>query len=928
MPDDNEILFAAEVDDSGLAEFAGVFEKYMQEMAIAAEQGFDKVDKRIEKTGRKSAILGGIVAGLANQFVAMGMKAVAGVKNFVSSSIQLAARLDVLETVLKRVGMQAGYSTVQLANFEAEVKSSGITTEAARQSMLLMIRANIDLEHASNLATIAQNAAVIAGINSSQAFERLILGIQKGEPELLDELQITLDRERAYSSLAAQLGKSKDALTDAQKQEAIIQDIYKQSTGIIGVYDDAMGDAGKQAGSLARHIDNLKELIGSTFQEAYSEQISFMTEMLVDLATWFEENEESVQEFGDMITSVLKTATALLDIVLKQLIELPGKIKGWGMSLAGFFNDIFAQLSEKEMQRRMDNIGLYFKDALLLISTLVAGFVSALVNVVLFAARLIKNYIKVLKGEIRTWDALKDAVSEDWEAMGSNIRRDMLRTSESVRSSLFGIEEGAEDAKEEIQQLNKAILELGESSPAAIQQVTDIFDAEEEKREEAKAKRSLKASRDETERELRDSWRRQDIERKFQEGLDSIEEGAEEDRTEGHEDYLEARKEAAKDNSDDLLQIEEAYQKRLRDIQEDFEYNAEEFARKRDAIGLLRLQRQKNKELKKADDNRKEARKKANKSYDKQLEDIEKNYKEIQKEIDDSITEQLDALEDARKKDYENYERSLDRQKEIRDLHEQWAQDDRDKANQKWLDDQGHVFSQIEGLTFTGLMAIASQYEGYYGDMTEMYKNFLRDMTVASDEWDGAIFIPTREIYDENIYGGGKEYPYGIPPGHEDYEEPEDEEEFDPYDQGEIHREYPLPPLDDEGNYDPFKDPAFIDWWYSWRDPHYDPAHPDPYNPFEDPYFWQWYFARYGSESRVYGQAGQVSSLLAGIGGGGMPGLTVPQEPSRLPATGPISSTDRREIHITADLLGVDPYIQQSVINTMLEIERNRGSGS
>ena len=111
------------------------------------------------------------------------------------------------------------------------------------------------------------------------------------------------------------------------------------------------------------------------------------------------------------------------------------------------------------------------------------------------------------------------------------------------------------------------------------------------------------------------------------------------------------------------------------------------------------------------------------------------------------------------------------------------------------------------------------------------------------------------------------------------------------------------------------------------------PAPAIPPWPTDNPDFWSWFTTwfqtTYGPDATIYGQAGQVSTMLAGIGvGGNMPMLTVPQEPSRLPAVGPSSTTDRREIHITADLLGVDPYIQQSVINTMLEIERNRGSGS
>ena len=69
-----------------------------------------------------------------------------------------------------------------------------------------------------------------------------------------------------------------------------------------------------------------------------------------------------------------------------------------------------------------------------------------------------------------------------------------------------------------------------------------------------------------------------------------------------------------------------------------------------------------------------------------------------------------------------------------------------------------------------------------------------------------------------------------------------------------------------------------------------------------------------------------MSTLLADALSRGRPAITVPNQlPARLPAVPPSRSVDRREIHVTADLLGVDPYMQEVVINTMLEIERNRG---
>lgn len=97
---------------------------------------------------------------------------------------------------------------------------------------------------------------------SSDAFDRLVVGIQKQEPELLDELGITLRRSDAYKRLADELGVNATTLTEAQKQQALLNDIYRQSESVLGVYEAAMETSGKQQGSLTRHIEEAQASFG------------------------------------------------------------------------------------------------------------------------------------------------------------------------------------------------------------------------------------------------------------------------------------------------------------------------------------------------------------------------------------------------------------------------------------------------------------------------------------------------------------------------------------------------------------------------------------------------------------------------------------------------------------------------------------------
>lgn len=68
-----------------------------------------------------------------------------------------------------------------------------------------MMSANIDLSRATKLATLAQDAAVIASTNSSEAFDRLIRGIQSASKETLETIGLNTNFARSYEQVAVGL---------------------------------------------------------------------------------------------------------------------------------------------------------------------------------------------------------------------------------------------------------------------------------------------------------------------------------------------------------------------------------------------------------------------------------------------------------------------------------------------------------------------------------------------------------------------------------------------------------------------------------------------------------------------------------------------------------------------------------------------------
>ena len=187
---------------------------------------------------------------------------------YAQEAASLYARYETLGVVMRTVGNNAGYTGSQMESAAKSLQKTGISMVESRQQVVRLVQAHIDLASASKLARIAQDAAVIGNVNSSDSFARLVHGIQSGQTEVLRTIGINISMENSYKTLAQQLGITTGQLTQAQKTQAVLNAVMKEGEGIAGTYEAAMGTAGKQLLSMQRYTENLKLQIGETFNEA------------------------------------------------------------------------------------------------------------------------------------------------------------------------------------------------------------------------------------------------------------------------------------------------------------------------------------------------------------------------------------------------------------------------------------------------------------------------------------------------------------------------------------------------------------------------------------------------------------------------------------------------------------------------------------
>ena len=192
----------------------------------------------------------------------------------------LAARYETLGVVMRTVGNNAGYTGAQMAGFQAGLEKTGISAIAARQSLVQMAEGQIDFARSSELARVAQNAAVIAQTNSSEGFNRMTVGIATGQSVILHHMGLMTDFEGGYQRLAVTLGKTASELTEHERVQARVNEVIRASVAIEGSYEAAMGTAGKQIQSLNRYTDNLKVAVGAVFSDALLVGVEGLTQGL------------------------------------------------------------------------------------------------------------------------------------------------------------------------------------------------------------------------------------------------------------------------------------------------------------------------------------------------------------------------------------------------------------------------------------------------------------------------------------------------------------------------------------------------------------------------------------------------------------------------------------------------------------------------
>ncbi len=237
----NEVNLKIKITDDGTLQ---VVTKKAKEAAAATDKVRKSTDNATKSKNRYNKVEKGVAGATAN-----GTKAFAKQAGSINSGLvpayatlaanvfaisaafnvlSRAAEVRTLEEGFTRLGNTVGQTASLIADSIVSITDGAISMDQALRSAASGFSAGFSTAEISGLAEVAKNASIALGRDLGDSFDRLIRGVGKLEPEILDELGIFIRLDDAAEKYAQQLGRAASSLTQAERRQAFMNEALTQ----------------------------------------------------------------------------------------------------------------------------------------------------------------------------------------------------------------------------------------------------------------------------------------------------------------------------------------------------------------------------------------------------------------------------------------------------------------------------------------------------------------------------------------------------------------------------------------------------------------------------------------------------------------------------------------------------------------------------
>jgi len=268
---------------------------------------------RILAKNETKAAFGEVKSGISSLTGALagfgiGLSAV-GIAKFSAEAVKLAASAMPIEQAFNSMASSLGQNAdSMLADLQRISKGAIDQTALMTAANTAMLLGGKTL--ASELPTlleVARAGSIALGQDMQFMFQSIITGIARQSPLILDNLGIVVDLETANRNYAASLGITVEAMTEAQKQQALLNDILR-------VAPDYIASVGAESTTAAEQIKTLAAAT-TEFKTAWGELLLEIGvgNAVAGIAGFVSNQVDVIRDFGDFLAMSAEFAAAGMD---------------------------------------------------------------------------------------------------------------------------------------------------------------------------------------------------------------------------------------------------------------------------------------------------------------------------------------------------------------------------------------------------------------------------------------------------------------------------------------------------------------------------------------------------------------------------------------------------------------------------------------
>ena len=265
----NKVEIDVKVDDKGTTKKVGLGAKQAADGLDKTAKSARTADRNLKGAAQTSAngaknfskmsqgISGGLVPAYAT--LAATIFAVSAAFNFLKN----AGNLATLQKGQIAYAAATGVAMRTLTNDIIAATDAQISFQDAASAGAIGVAAGLSGEQLTGLGKAAKDASAILGRDVTDSFNRLVRGVTKAEPELLDELGIILRLKDASEAYATALDLNANDLTQFQKTQAVTADVLAQAESkysrIIAIVDPGVNKFAQLGKAFDDIVNKIKE---------------------------------------------------------------------------------------------------------------------------------------------------------------------------------------------------------------------------------------------------------------------------------------------------------------------------------------------------------------------------------------------------------------------------------------------------------------------------------------------------------------------------------------------------------------------------------------------------------------------------------------------------------------------------------------------